>query len=91
MAYGSYLVWAAQPDYKVFVDSRIELYSDDNWMDYLAITNAQDGWEELLGEYRVNTLMLGVVDQKPMVDAVRESAAWREVYLDPVVVIFSRR
>lgn len=91
MAYGSYLIWAAYPEYQVFVDSRIELYSDENWMDYLAITNAQDGWEALLEEYRVNTLMLGVVDQKPLVDAVADSTDWREVYQDPVVVIFTRR
>lgn len=91
MAYGSYLIWAAQPDYKVFVDSRIELYSDDIWMDYLAITNAQPDWEELLDKYKVNTLMIGVKDQAPLVDAVKASSAWQEVYMDPVAVVFTRR
>jgi hypothetical protein len=91
MAYGSYLIWAAQPGYKVFVDSRIELYSDDIWMDYLAITNAQSDWEELLDKYQVNTLMIGVKDQAPLVDAVKASSAWQEVYIDPVAAIFTRR
>jgi hypothetical protein len=35
MAYGSYLIWAAQPDYPVFVDPRIELYPYSYWIDYI--------------------------------------------------------
>jgi hypothetical protein len=35
MSFGSYLIWAAQPDYQIFVDGRIELFSVQVWRDYL--------------------------------------------------------
>src|SRR5262249_26912145 len=34
MQYGSYLIWAA-PEQKVFIDTRIELYPLEQWLDYL--------------------------------------------------------
>jgi hypothetical protein len=60
-------------------------------MDYLAITNAQSDWEELLDKYKVNTLMIGIKDQAPLVDAARTSSTWQVVYIDPVAAIFTRR
>jgi hypothetical protein len=90
MSYGSYLIWAAQPNYRVFVDSRIELFPTEIWMDYLAITNAQMGWEDLLNKYQVNTLMLGIIDQYALIQAVELSDEWEKAYSDKTVVIFYR-
>ena len=61
MSFGSYLIWAAQPEYPVFVDGRIELFSLDVWRDYLAISNAQAGWQERLEAYGVQSLMLSLI------------------------------
>lgn len=91
MAFGSYLIWAAQPDYRVFVDSRIELYPETIWNDYWSITTAQYNWQELLNKYRVNTLMLEPVKQIGLVTAAKTSPAWELVYEDGSAIVFKRK
>ena len=91
MAYGSYLVWAAQPDYKVFVDSRIELYPPEIWGDYVRIGSGEGDWQTLLEKYQVNSLMLEPKNQAGLIEAVRAAGDWREVYADDFVVLFTRR
>lgn len=91
MAFGSYLMWNAQPDYKVFVDSRIELYPIEIWDDYLMISNGISGWEEKLDRYGVNTLMLEPVKQAGLIKAASASSEWIEVYRDNQAVLFTRR
>ncbi len=89
-AFGSYLIWAAQPDYPVFVDPRIELYPPRIWLDYLSISEAQCDWEQRLEQYGVNTLMLNPKEQSALVRAASESPNWKQVYQDPYAVIFVR-
>jgi hypothetical protein len=90
MSFGSYLIWAAHPQYQVFVDSRIELFPEKVWMDYLNISNANGNWESLLGEYGVNTLVLSPVEQPALINAVPLSGQWQMIYQDAVATIFIR-
>ncbi len=90
MPFGSYLVWATQPDYPVFVDSRIELYPVEVWLDYLTISAAGCGWEERLQRYGVRTLMLSLREQPALVTAIRASPRWRVVYEDEVALLAVR-
>jgi hypothetical protein len=91
MAFGSYLIWTAQPDYKVFVDPRIEMFPAKVWDDYWAISTAQPNWEQLLDQYQVNTLMLEQEKQALLVTAARSSPNWKEVYAGKDAVIFTRK
>jgi hypothetical protein len=91
MAFGSYLIWAAQPTYKVFVDSRIELYPEEIWDDYWAISSAQSNWPALLDKYQVNTLMLEPVKQAVLIEAVKKAPGWTLVYDDLAAFIFERK
>jgi hypothetical protein len=88
MGFGSYLIWAAHPDYRVFADPRIELYPRDLWWDYVAIANALPGWEDLLQKYEFNALMLNVVDQSALVNALGGSSNWIKIYQDSVAAIY---
>jgi len=90
MSFGSYLIWAAQPGYRVFVDSRIELYPQEIWHDYLLVSRAQCGWEERLEHYGIQTLMLSPIEQPTLVETVKASAGWQKIYQDPYAVIFAR-
>ena len=90
MSFGSYLIWAAYPQYQVFVDSRIELFPENVWLDYLRISNAEGDWESQLREYGVNTLMLSPVEQPTLVKAAEASSDWKKVYQDTESCIFIR-
>ena len=91
MAFGSYLIWAAQPDYKVFVDPRIELYPAEIWREYLIIINSLPGWEERFEAYGVRSLMLNPQNQAELIKQVDRSADWRRLYADDVAVIYTRQ
>jgi hypothetical protein len=90
VSFGSYLIWAAYPQYKVFVDSRIELFPEKVWLDYLKISNAEGDWESTLMEYGVNTLMLSQIDQPKLIQALDNSASWKRTYKDEVANIYIR-
>lgn len=91
MAFGSYLIWAAQPDYPVFVDSRIELYPPQVWNEYVQIGNGEEGWDVKLSAYGVNTLMLEPKNQAGLIRSAESSGEWLRVYSHPAVVILVRR
>jgi len=91
MSFGSYLIWRAQPDYPVFVDSRIELYSPGIWYDYIGISAAAENWEDRLSKYGIRTLMLSRKEQLALVAATEESVVWETVYDIGDVVIFTKQ
>lgn len=88
--FGSYLIWAAYPAYRVFVDPRIELYTVAIWQDYLDISAAKVGWQEKLEAYGVRTLLLSPKSQPDLVRAAGASPEWRQIYTDEAAVIFVR-
>jgi len=88
MSFGSYLAWAAQPEYPVFVDSRIELYPLEVWLDYIRVSNAETGWEETLAGYGVQTLLLSKLEHMALITAAQSSADWEAVYEDETVKVF---
>jgi hypothetical protein len=90
MGFGSYLIWAAQPDYKVFVDPRIELYPREIWEDYIIIINTLPGWEDYLDRYGVSVLMLSPKSQADLIQAVEGVRSWNKIYQDDTAVIFER-
>ncbi|MBN1919765.1 MAG: hypothetical protein JW892_00850 [Anaerolineae bacterium] len=87
MSFGSYLIWAA-PEYPTFVDGRIELFTEEVWLDYLRISAAASGWEERLERYGIQTLMLSSREQAGLVAAVRESGGWEEIHNDEASALF---
>jgi len=91
LSFGSYLIWAAQPDYPVFVDTRLELYPVTIWEDYLAISAAAPDWEDRLARYGVCLLMLSPVEQPALVEAVARSPRWMRLYQDEVASIWARK
>jgi hypothetical protein len=90
MSFGSYLIWAAYPQYQVFVDSRIDFFTEKVWIDYLNISNAVGDWESQLRDYGVNTLMLSPSEQPSLIQAVEESRDWQMIYEDAIAGIFVR-
>jgi hypothetical protein len=88
--FGSYLIWAAQPEYPVFIDLRLEMYSLEFVKEYVLISNAIGDWEHELEGYGVKILMLSPQEQPELVKAASQSAHWEQIYSDQAAVIFVR-
>src|SRR5207247_1118828 len=46
--WGEYLSWALTPRYTVFMDGRIEIFPDEVWSQYTAVTCGRTDWAEIL-------------------------------------------
>ena len=90
MGFGSYLIWEAYPDYKVFADPRIDLYPPEIWQDYLMLINAMPGWEKIMIRDNINTVILNPEAEAALVAALEGSPSWNIVYEDITAVIFTR-
>ncbi len=68
----------ATPDLTVAVDSRIELFPNDVWADYLTVTQGADGWQDVLAAW-APTLVIAADDAFV---ARLAAAGWTELYAD---------
>jgi hypothetical protein len=87
---GSYMTWAS-PEVPVFIDTRIDLYPEAQWEDYLALMVARYDWETVLNRYGVTTLLLDRQVFGPLIQAVAAAPTWELVYQDRQAVIFRQR
>ncbi len=87
--FASYQILAC-PALPVFIDTRIELYPLEHWLDYLAVSNARFDWEEILARHEVDYLLLDLEAQEHAVRAAEASANWQETYRDDRAVVFRR-
>jgi hypothetical protein len=87
--YGSYLTWAA-PEQPVFIDTRIELYPYEQWVDYINLGQGNNV-ARLLGKYDIDGLLLNKQRQEGLVKVVRADSAWTVRYEDDQTVYLLRR
>ena len=76
------------PDNPVFVDSRIELFPEAIWNDYLAVSNAKDGWDGILARWRVRAVAVNPDQQSALIRLMEKDPGWRLAYRDDEGVIF---
>jgi hypothetical protein len=92
--YGGPFVWYFYPRRKDFIDGRIEVFGEPFWVGvYGRILARGPGWEDLLVQYRVNTLLLevGAVERKePFASGLSDRPDWGLVYFDDEAMIYVR-
>lgn len=86
--WGGYLVWAA-PDYPVFVDGRTDLYNDEIIQEWLRVTRAEKGWDNVLEGYRVNLIL--TESGSTLAKTLDHAAGWSKQYSDPIAAVYRRR
>jgi hypothetical protein len=90
--WGEYLGWSLAPQYKIFMDGRIEIYPDQVWQDFSAITRGRADWEDILDRYKVDYLVLDSSGfNTDLLPQVRESMTWVEEETSGSAVLFRRR
>lgn len=88
--WGEYLGWALTPRYAIFMDARIEIYPDEVWNQYSAITRGRADWNDILDRYQVDCLLLDARYHTDLLPQVEKSAAWRRAFQAGDVVLFLR-
>jgi hypothetical protein len=87
--FGGYLLWKAWPELPVFVDGRIEVYRGRVLDDYLAVSEARSGWEEIVRRYGITFFVIR--PDRPLARALLGRAGWDLAYFDYNSAIFVRR
>jgi len=88
LGYGSYLIWAV-PDQGVFIDPRIELYTYEQWQDYIDINNGFR-YDQLLAKYGVDRILLDKKLQPRLAASLSTDQIWALEYQDEYAQLWSR-
>jgi hypothetical protein len=87
--WGGYLIFKLWPEYSVYIDGRTDLYDDAFIRRYLSVTLAEEGWEEILAEDSINTVL--VEHNSPLARFLGQDMGWHMVYQDEMAVVFVRK
>ncbi len=89
-AWGGYLIYRMYPSRQVVVDDRHDLYGSDRIRQYLILTQAEPGWQNVLKDWQIRTALLPA--DSTLANLLRElPQEWRVVYEDKVAAVFERR
>jgi hypothetical protein len=90
--WGEYLSWSVTPRYKVFMDGRIEIYPEEVWRKYAALTSGSAGWNAILDEYGVDYLILDgdYHGRSGLLDCVNKSPLWERTFQARSAILFVR-
>jgi hypothetical protein len=86
--FGDYIIYSAHPQYKVFIDSRVEMYGVDHFKDYLSMVYFKPGWENIIEKYRINWMILDA--DSILSRHLRGRNDWKLIYSDKVANILVR-
>jgi len=86
--FGDYIIYSAYPQYKVFIDSRVDTYGVDHFKDYVTVLYFKPGWEKIIKKYKINWVILN--SDSMLSRYLMERKDWRLIYSDKVANIFMR-
>jgi hypothetical protein len=78
------------PAHSVFIDSRIEIYSENVWRDYLSASGAATGWQRILDRWGIDFVAADRREQPNLITALERAPGWRMLYRGPEGVLFAR-
>jgi hypothetical protein len=86
--WGGYMIWKLQPDYRVYIDGRADVYGDAFMEEFLKTHDGVAGWRAPLEREDVRTVAVG--PNVPLASLLRQEKDWRKVFEDKQAVIFVR-
>lgn len=87
--WGGFLIFKLYPDYRVFIDGRMDIYADKVFLDYLKIERLETGWEKICRKYKIKFFLLK--RDSPFAQALRERGDFKVIYQDKLSVIICNR
>ena len=86
--FGDYLIYAAYPEYRVFMDGRSDMYGVDHVRQYIKVRGLGAGWEKVLEEHDINWIFFDADSLLSRYLLERED--WHLIYADMVAHIYVR-
>lgn len=87
--WGGYLIYRLYDEGgRVFVDGRNDMYAEQILDDYTVISQADEGWADLVDEYGADALLFPPA--RPITNGLAEAAGWCEAYRDEEQVLLLR-
>ena len=86
--WADYLIFRLYPRERVFFDGRSDFYGPRLVADYRSLLDAEAGWQGLLDRYGFELALLP--RDWPLSTVLGREPGWREVYRDPVAVLYAR-
>ncbi|MFQ5524171.1 MAG: hypothetical protein ACE5F5_11440, partial [Acidimicrobiia bacterium] len=83
---GGYLIWAAWPERKVFIDDRAELYRN-RMAEFVAVRKDKADWAPLFAREGIDEVLLGT--EEPLVGNLI-AEGWTVTYRDDFFVVLRR-
>ena len=87
--FGDYLIFAAWPAYRVFMDGRSDMYGEKFVSAYFRVAQAQRGWKEVLEKHDITWVLFDT--ESPLSAALQEQRDWQPIYSDRVATIFVKK
>jgi len=88
--WADYLVGQCPFHVKVFMTSDVQWIPPRVWNDYGRIARAESGWDELLGRYGVDTVVVEKQHRRGLGDALRASKRWQVAFEDDTSLVARR-
>jgi hypothetical protein len=79
------------PAFPVALDSRIEIFPEALWQDYLLVSNGGEGWTDLLDQWDVSVLILDHDQAAGLLDVMGAHPEWRLVDQNDDGAVYVRR
>lgn len=86
--FGGYLLWQAWPEHPVFIDGRTEVYKGPVLEEYLRVSGAEEGWEQVIERYGIAFFVIR--PERELAQALLQDPDWDLVYFDYNAVIYAR-
>jgi hypothetical protein len=86
---GDYIIYAAYPQYRVFVDGRNDMYGMEHMKDYLRVIRLDREWENVLETYDIQWIFF---DAESLLSRyLHERPDWHLIYADKIAHIYVRK
>jgi len=84
--FGDYIIYSAYPRYRVFFDSRADIYGNEKLADYLKVAKLSLGFEKIFDKYNINWIIYNT--DSPLSQYLSLKKDWKLVYMDNVANIY---
>jgi hypothetical protein len=87
--FGDYLIYAAWPQHKVFIDGRTDMYGAERLKEYLNLAHAMPGWKEIVEKYAFSSILFDT--HSALASALAQDKNWHLIHSDPLASIFLKK